>query len=119
LRLIERIDWTLIPVLARLRFRVLELQQLETFRMVAERQNFTRAAAELGYSQPTVTTQIKALERELGAALFVRWRFSRNVVLTEVGRRTLGYAVRLLNLAAEAKAAVHQDAACQDFIRSV
>jgi DNA-binding transcriptional LysR family regulator len=85
---------------------MLDLQKLKTFRVVALRHNFTRAAEELGYSQSSVTGHIKALERELGAPLFLRYRFSRTVVLTEVGQRTLEYAGRLLALADETKAAV-------------
>jgi DNA-binding transcriptional LysR family regulator len=84
---------------------MLDLRQLETFRAVALTNSFTRAAAELGYSQPSVTTHIKALERELGAPLFKRQRFSKKVVLTKVGRQTLEYASRILELAAETKAA--------------
>jgi DNA-binding transcriptional LysR family regulator len=84
---------------------VLDLQKLKTFQVVAATSNFTRAAAELGYSQSSVTTHIQALERELGAPLFDRG--ARGVVLTEVGRRTLEYASRLIALADEAKTAVH------------
>jgi DNA-binding transcriptional LysR family regulator len=72
--------------------------------MVALTNSFTRAAVELGYSQSSVTTQIKALERELGAPLFDR--FTKKVALTEVGQRTFEYAGRLLALADETKAAV-------------
>ena len=72
--------------------------------MVALTNSFTRAAIELGYSQSSVTTQIKALERELGAPLFDR--FTKKVALTEVGQRMLEYAGRLLALADETKAAV-------------
>jgi DNA-binding transcriptional LysR family regulator len=86
---------------------MLDLQQIESFRMVALTHNFTRAAAELGYSQSSVTHHVKALERELGAALLKRYRFCRTVQLTEAGRRTLEYAERLLALADEAKAAVN------------
>jgi DNA-binding transcriptional LysR family regulator len=50
---------------------------------------------------------IQALERELGAPLFDRVS-SRKFILTEVGRRTLDYANRLLTLAEEAKATVHK-----------
>ncbi len=57
---------------------MLDLQHLETFRVVAVTNNFTRAAAALGYCQSTVTTHIMALERELGAALFKRDRFSED-----------------------------------------
>ena len=84
---------------------MLDLLKLRTFQVVAATRNFTRAAAELGYSQSSVTTHIQALERELGAELFDR--SSRAVILTEAGRRTLEYADRLLALADEAKAAVH------------
>jgi len=85
---------------------MLDLQQVESFRMVALTHNFTRAAAELGYSQSSVTLHVKALERELGASLLERHRFSKKVQLTDVGRRMLYYAERLLALAKEAKAAV-------------
>src|SRR5258708_5654674 len=85
---------------------MLDLQKLKTFRTVASTNSFTRAAAELGYSQSSVTTQIKALERELGAPLFDR--FAKKVALTEVGQKTLEYAGRLLALADETKAAVRK-----------
>jgi DNA-binding transcriptional LysR family regulator len=85
---------------------MLDLYKLETFRAVALRSSFTRAASALGYCQSNVTTQIKALERELGVPLFERRRFSRTVVLTSAGRCTLNYAERLLALADEAKLAV-------------
>jgi DNA-binding transcriptional LysR family regulator len=77
----------------------LDLQQLQTFQMVAITGNFTRAAAALGYSQSNVTHQIKTLERKLGLALLDRRRFSRGAVLTEAGRRVLGHAERILDLA--------------------
>jgi DNA-binding transcriptional LysR family regulator len=85
---------------------VLDLLKLRTFQVVAATRNFTRAAAELGYSQSSVTGHIQALERELGTSLFDR--ASKTVVLTEAGHRTLEYANRLLALADEAKAAVHK-----------
>ena len=77
----------------------LDLQQLQTFQMVAATGSFTRAAAALGYSQSNVTHQIKNLENRLGAALFDRQRFSRGAVLTQAGRRVLGYSQRILDLA--------------------
>jgi DNA-binding transcriptional LysR family regulator len=85
---------------------MLDLQHLKTFRAVAVTSNFTRAAAVLGYCQSTVTTHIMALERELGAALFIRNRFSKTVVLTEEGRQALEYAGRLLALVDETKTVV-------------
>ena len=86
---------------------MLDLQHLETFRVVAVTRNFTRAAAALGCCQSTVTTRILALERELGASLFMRNRFSKTVALTEEGRQALEYAGRLLALADETKTALH------------
>ncbi len=77
----------------------LDLQQLQTFQMVAATGNFTRAAAALGYSQSGVTYQVKTLETKLGFALFDRHRFSRHAVLTEAGHRVLQYAERILDLA--------------------
>ena len=91
---------------------MLDLLQLQTFRVVAATNSFTRAAAELGCCQSTVTVHIKDLERELGVQLFDRSRFSKKVSLTEAGRRTLEYAGRLFALADEARAvAAEADAA--------
>ena len=82
------------------------LERLATFHVVASTGHFTSAAVQLGYSQATVTVHIKALENQLGVTLFERCRFSRNIILTDAGRRALEYAVRLLALAEEAKAAL-------------
>jgi DNA-binding transcriptional ArsR family regulator len=82
------------------------LERLATFHVVASTGHFTSAAVQLGYSQATVTVHIKALENQLGVTLFERCRFSRNIILTEAGRRALEYAVRLLALADEAKTAL-------------
>jgi DNA-binding transcriptional LysR family regulator len=85
---------------------MLDLQHLETFRVAAVTRNFTRAAAALGICQSTVTTHIMALERELGAALFMRNRISKTVVLTQEGRQALEYAGRLLALVDETKSVI-------------
>jgi len=93
---------------------MLDLRQLQTFRVAAATHNFTRAAAELGCCQSSVTVHIQALERELGVFLFERCRSSKTVVLTEEGRQALEYAGRLLALVEETKAAVHTAAARQE-----
>jgi DNA-binding transcriptional LysR family regulator len=90
--------------------KILDMRQLHTFRVVAMTSHFTRAAAELGCCQSTVTVHIQALERELGVSLFERDRSSKVVVLTDDGRRVLEYAQRLLALANEVNAAVSSDA---------
>jgi DNA-binding transcriptional LysR family regulator len=54
-----------------------------------------------------VTAHIQSLEREVGASLFERIKLSREIALTEIGRRTLEYAGRLLALAQETSIAIH------------
>lgn len=49
----------------------MELKNLRTFQCAANYLNFSKAAEALNFSQPTVSTQIQALEEELGQKLFV------------------------------------------------
>lgn len=69
---------------------------LNTFIQVAESNSFTRAAEKLGYSQPTVSFQIKQLEQELGIQLFER--IGHTVSLTEQGKEVLSYAQHICHL---------------------
>jgi DNA-binding transcriptional LysR family regulator len=62
----------------------MDIKQVRSFLAVAKALNFSRAAKALNLSQPALSTQIKALESHLGAALFVRNR--RHVSLTPVGQ---------------------------------
>ncbi len=61
-----------------------EIRHLRTFLLVAETENFTRAAERLGISQPSVSVQIRDLEGALGAPLFAR--LGQRVALTPAGR---------------------------------
>ena len=74
--------------------------RLRVFRIVARQLNFRRAAEELRVTQPAITGQIKALEEEVGVALFDR--AGGRVVLTPHGVRLLEYADKLHLLAEEA-----------------
>jgi len=82
----------------------LELRQLETFARVAQLRSFTRAAEELALTQPAVTRQIAALERELHTRLLER--MGRRVQVTAAGEALYAYAVQMLRLAQEAERAV-------------
>ncbi|MBM7437952.1 LysR family transcriptional regulator [Streptomyces sp. HB132] len=61
----------------------MDLALLRTFVTVHRAGSFTRAAALLGLSQPAVTSQIRALERQLGRPLFLRR--ARGVTPTTAG----------------------------------
>lgn len=77
----------------------IELDHVETFVTVAQLRNFTRAATQLHVSQSTITLRIKALEAEVGRALFER--DSRSVRLTSAGETFLPYARSIVDLVEE------------------
>jgi aminoethylphosphonate catabolism LysR family transcriptional regulator len=73
---------------------------LRAFHRVATEGSFTRAAAALRVTQPTLSAQVKALEAEYGAALFVRR--ARGIAPTELGRALLEVTRRLFALEEQA-----------------
>ena len=77
----------------------MELKNLTTFIHVAELGSFTKAAERLGYSQSTISFQIKQLENEFDCLLFER--INHTVSLTERGRELVSYAHRVLSLTDE------------------
>ena len=72
----------------------MDLHVLKTFIAVCEYSGFSSAAEKLGYTQSTVSSQIKQLEKELKVTLFDR--FYHKISLTEDGRTVLKYAREML-----------------------
>ena len=68
----------------------MQLRNLITFIHVAELGSFTKAAEQLGYSQSTISFQIKQLEEELDCLLFER--INHTITLTERGHELVYYA---------------------------
>jgi DNA-binding transcriptional LysR family regulator len=82
----------------------MEVRQLQIFRALAEELNFTRTAELVHTVQSNVTTQIKALEDELGTPLFDR--LGRRVTLTDAGRRFRPFAEQALALMEQGQRAI-------------
>src|SRR5271157_512629 len=85
----------------------MDTAELKVFETVARTGGMNRAAAELHMVQSNVTARIRALEVELGCALFER--HSRGVALTAAGQRLLPYARRVAWLMADAACAARDD----------
>jgi DNA-binding transcriptional LysR family regulator len=84
----------------------MQLRQLECFVRVSEEATFTRAAQDLGVAQPSVSTQIQQLERELGQPLLDRSQ--RVIRLTAAGQAALPYAKAALAAALNVARAVDE-----------
>ena len=79
----------------------MELRVLAYFLAVAREQSIIRAAESLHLSQPTLSTQIRKMEKELGKQLLIRGtKGSRKVTLTEEGMILKKRAEEILNLVA-------------------
>jgi DNA-binding transcriptional LysR family regulator len=87
--------------------RTMDLVDLNVFRTVVSAGGITRAAEQLHRVQSNVTTRIRQLEEDLGVQLFIRE--GKRMHVSPAGRTLLGYADRLLDLAREAREAVHEE----------
>ncbi|QBE98324.1 Hca operon transcriptional activator HcaR [Blautia producta] len=82
----------------------MELRVLQYFLAVAREQSIIRAAESLHLSQPTLSTQIKNMEEELGKQLLIRGtKGSRKVTLTEEGMILRKRAEEILDLVKKAE----------------
>ncbi len=80
---------------------------LQTFVAVNRDGTFSRAGARIGLTQSAISAQIKKLEEQLEAELFVRGQ--RHAALTDAGRRLLPLAEQILELMAALPRRVKQD----------
>lgn len=89
----------MIPSIFSITGGIMDFKNLESFIQVAELSSFTKAAEKLGYSQSTISFQIRQLENELHSQLFER--INHTVTLTERGRDVLEYAHQINKLTRE------------------
>lgn len=93
----------------------MELKNLESFIQVAELGSFTKAAKRLGYTQSTVSFQIRQLEEELGVPLFER--IHHTVRLTAKGRSVQRLAHEMLQAAEDMKRTAGESRSLKGTIR--
>jgi LysR family nitrogen assimilation transcriptional regulator len=94
------------------RRRLMDFKQLRAFLTVAETGNVTRAAEVLHLVQPAVSRQVKLLEADIGAPLFVRER--HGMVLTDAGRALVPHARRAMLELDRARAEIAGTSAAAD-----
>lgn len=75
--------------------RVFDSRHIRTFHAVVQAGTYSGAATVLGYTQPAVTQQMKALERSVGSPLFIR--VGRRMRLTEAGETLARHAEAILD----------------------
>ena len=95
----------------------MELRNLITFIHVAELGSFTKAAEQLGYSQSTISFQIKQLEDEIGCLLFER--INHTITLTERGHELVSYAHQVRALTEDFKDSLTKEEECRGHIHIV
>lgn len=95
----------------------MDLKNLITFIHVAELGSFTKAAEQLGYSQPSISFQIKQLEEEFGCLLFER--INHTITLTEKGHELVSCAHQIRALTDGFKESVGEENECSGLIHVV
>ncbi len=93
----------------------MDFKNLSTFIQVAELNSFTKAGEKLGYSQPTISFQIKQLEKDLGVQLFER--IGHTITLTEKGKNVLAYAQQICRTSEEMLQLASKDCEPKGIIR--
>ncbi len=93
------------------------LTQLEAFVLVARLGSVKSAAAVLGVSEPAVSSALAALRQHLGDPLVVRSQ--QGMELTPGGQRLVGIASQMVNLGAEAEAAIRRAQGAPELLRVV
>jgi LysR family transcriptional activator of nhaA len=78
---------------------LLNYHHLRYFWAVVREGGITRASERLHVSQPAISSQLRELERSLGARLYTR--SGRSIVLTDVGRLTFQYAEQIFGIGRE------------------
>ena len=86
--------------------RSITLHQLRVFKAVADNLSFSQAAQDLRLSQPSVSYQVKELERAIGMDLLDR--LGKHVELTQAGHLLYGYVRQTLNVIDEAAMALDE-----------
>lgn len=79
----------------------MNIEDLHTFNIVAQKKSISRSAEHLNSVQSNITARIKRLETEYNTPLFYRHR--QGVTLTPTGSTLLGYTEKILNLLEESK----------------
>ena len=87
----------------------MDLRVLRYFLTVAQEESIVAAAEALRITQPTLSRQLKELEEELGAQLFVRGNKAQKLTLTDKGQLLRNRAEDLLNLAAKTQQEIRQE----------
>lgn len=83
-------------------------QALKNFIRIAETKNITLAAKQIYISQPSLSNQLKALEKELGVTLVIR--MSRHLELTDAGEALYRYAKRMVEAEQELMGTIRSEA---------